>query len=188
MSAAPVQAQPVQRYASWGTRVLGYLIDLAAPFALLLLGAVIGWPHSEVQTRDVGGYSYQIIVQSGYGYAFYIGLLLAVAFWFANKGYLEGKTGKSLGKRVIKCTTVSQLSARPVGPGFGCLRALFLALDTAICYLGLLWPLWDPQRQCLVSDKLTRSVVVRDPRPPARPAADSRDAPGPDRAASEDNS
>ena len=46
------------------------------------------------------------------------------------------------------------------GTAFG--RLLLLWLDFAICYIGVLWPIWDKDRQCLLSDKLTKAVVYKD--------------------------
>ena len=40
--------------------------------------------------------------------------------------------------------------------------AYWIWVDFAICYIGVLWPLWDAKRQCLLSDKVTGAVVYKD--------------------------
>ena len=79
-----------------------------------------------------------------------------------NKAYREGTTGKSIGKQITGYTTLKEETGEPLGFGMGFVRLLLLWVDFAICYIGVLWPLWDAKRQCLLSDKVTGAVVYKD--------------------------
>lgn len=165
----PSYGQPVsgvaadgRRYASWGERVISYIIDYVPAFVLQLIGFVLGWPRTEVVERDFGGYNYTVTQSTGYGFTVYLFSLFAILWMLWNKGYLEGSTGKSIGKRMTGLTTVKEDTNQPLGPGMGIVRIILLWVDFAICYVGVLWPLWDPKRQCLVSDKVTTAVVFKD--------------------------
>ncbi len=148
--------------ASWVLRVVSLLVDMVVPLIILLVGAILSWPEYETVARETAGFSYSVAGQSGFGPLFYVGELLALAFYLWNKGYREGKTGKSIGKQLTGYTTVKEATCEPLGVGMGILRALLLLVDFLICYIGVLWPLWDAKRQCLVSDKATGAVVYKD--------------------------
>ena len=53
-----------------------------------------------------------------------------------------------------------QPTGEPLGFGVNLLRQILLAVDFWICYIGVLWPLWDSKHQCLISDKATGAVVL----------------------------
>lgn len=168
---APGTAPDGRQYAEWIWRVLAYLIDYI-PAAII---AGIGWfctiiftSTSEV-TREGTFYGTPYSYTSTETSVSAIGLILAVIFylialvyWFWNKGVREGTTGKSIGKQVTGYTTLHEETNQPIGAGMGCLRLLLLWVDFLICYIGVLWPLWDPKRQCLLSDRLTKAVVYKD--------------------------
>ena len=149
-------------YASWAYRVLAFVIDMVVPWILGLIGYLLGGPTTEVVTRSYGGYEYTVTESTGFGLIYYIMWLIGLAFYFWNKGYREGTTGKSLGKQLTGYTTVKEDTGEVLGFGMGALRAALLWVDFAICYIGVLWPLWDQKRQTLVSDKATGAVVYKD--------------------------
>ena len=149
-------------YATWAWRVIAYIIDEIIPWILVLIGSALGWPSTEVVNRDIGGYSYTVTQSTGFGVFYYIMALLALAFYIWNKGYREGSTGKSIGKQMTGYTTVKEETGEPLGVGMGILRCVLLWVDFFICYIGVLWPLWDAKRQCLISDKATGAVVYKD--------------------------
>jgi uncharacterized RDD family membrane protein YckC len=98
---------------------------------------------------------------------FYLLYAVAIIYWFWNKGFVEGTTGQSIAKRFLGFTTVDQSNNEPLGLGRGLLRALLVYLELisiAVCGLGLilwLWPVWDPKRQALLSDRTTGAVVFK---------------------------
>lgn len=160
--AAPGFAADGRRYANWGERVISFIIDYVPALVLQLIGFALGWPRTEVVERDFGGYNYTVTQTTGYGFTVYLFTLFGILWMLWNKGYLEGSTGKSIGKRMTGLTTVKEGTNQPLGPGMGIVRIILLWVDFAICYIGVLWPLWDQKRQCLVSDKVTTAVVFKD--------------------------
>jgi uncharacterized RDD family membrane protein YckC len=70
-----------------------------------------------------------------------------------------GQTGQSPGMRVVGLKCIGMQSGQPIGGGLGFVRSLAHILDSLICYIGWLFPLWDSQRQTL-GDKIMNTVVV----------------------------
>jgi hypothetical protein len=128
----------------------------------VLVGYGIGRPSYSLQTQSINGVEYQVSVGGELRPAFYVFITIAVGFTLWNKGFREGRTGKSIGKQLLGFTTLSQATGKPLGIGRATARCVLLVVDFALCYLGVLWPLWDDKRQCLVSDKATGSIVVGD--------------------------
>ena len=61
---------------------------------------------------------------------------------------------------MVKIKTVSEETGQPIGFGNAFLRDLCHVVDSMVCYVGYLMPLWDGKRQTL-ADKIVRTVVVR---------------------------
>ena len=90
-------------------------------------------------------------------------LLLAALGWqIYNRWIVAGRTGQSLGKRVLKIKLVAEATGQPIGALNAFLRDLLHILD-GIAYIGYLWPLWDEKRQTF-ADKLMKTVVPDVPR------------------------
>jgi uncharacterized RDD family membrane protein YckC len=154
-------------FASWGRRVLGYLVDT-------FLGAVFGIPlgigywmlHDELDyTTDAAGNR----VLSGHTDVsaltialLVVGGVISLAFTIWNVLIRQGRTGYSLGKSAVGIRLVDAAAGEPVGAGICLLRQLAHIVDSLFCYLGWLWPLWDPRRQTL-GDKIVGTVVVIQP-------------------------
>jgi uncharacterized RDD family membrane protein YckC len=71
----------------------------------------------------------------------------------------QGRTGYTLGKTVVGIRLVGATSGQPLGAGMAFLRQLMHFVDSFVCYLGWLWPLWDARRQTF-ADKIVGSVVL----------------------------
>lgn len=121
-------------FASWGRRVLGYLIDIA------VLAVII-----ELVRLVVGSIVVEFVI-------FVLGLALL--------GWMNGASGRTPGKRVVGIRVVRDADGRVLGGGLGLVRALCHFLDTVACFLGWLWPLWDPKNQTF-ADKILATVVLR---------------------------
>lgn len=164
----PGMAPDGRMYAEWVWRVIAYLIDDIAVIVVNIIAYVFYLMafSSSYELVDTGyGYTYPVYTSSFNFFPFLIALILWLAgliFYFWNKGFKEGTTGKSIGKGMTGYTTVDEATGEPLGAGKGCLRALLLFVDFWICYIGVLWPLWDAKRQCLISDKATNAVVFKD--------------------------
>jgi uncharacterized RDD family membrane protein YckC len=121
-------------FASWGRRVLGYLIDV------VIVGVVIELVH-----LAVGG----LVVEAALAL---IGVLVL--------GWMNGASGRTPGKRVVGIRVVRDADGRVLGGGLGAVRALCHLLDTVACLVGWLWPLWDNKNQTF-ADKILATVVLR---------------------------
>ncbi len=86
-------------------------------------------------------------------------MLLSFAYAFWNWGYRQGTTGSSIGKSVAKFKVVSEKTGRPVGFGMSIVRQLAHIVDSIICFVGYLFPLWDAKRQTL-ADKIMSTVCL----------------------------
>ena len=93
--------------------------------------------------------------------------LVALGLAIYNCYFLAGRTGQTVGKRLMKIWLVGQRSGRPIGALNAFLRNLLHVLDGLGC-VGYLWPLWDDERQTL-ADKIAQTVVVRTPVAPLTP-------------------
>jgi uncharacterized RDD family membrane protein YckC len=146
-------------YANWFQRVLAYIIDVIPLFLLQGIGLLLGRPETVTTTTESG---VSIMTTSGLGIWYWLFALIGIVYWFWNKGFREGTTTQSLGKSVMGMHTVGQNTGQPLGAGMAIGRLLLLYVDFMICYVGVLWPLWDRDRQCLLSDKITNAVVYKD--------------------------
>ncbi len=154
------QAQYGQaNYAHWGYRVLSYIIDGFVPaipafIAYIILGAATaasqaGSPSGTVAAPSGGAVVIAIILY-----------LVSLGIFIWNSFIRQGRTGQSLGKQAVGTRLVSIRTGQPIGALMAFLRYLCHILDSLPCYIGYLWPLWDPQRQTF-ADKIVGTVVVR---------------------------
>lgn len=128
---------PAGGYATWPNRVLGYLIDFGVIIVLDIIG--LGIPFLRFIASLLG---------------------LVAAIWFAIQ---VGQTGQSPGMRVVGLKCVSESTGQPIGAGMGVVRAIAHIVDSIICLIGWLFPLWDSKRQTL-ADKIMSTVVIDVPK------------------------
>ncbi len=149
MGAAAGSASPWGEYASWGTRALGFLIDWAlfalVPYiALFVIGSVLG------------------AISDALGALFiFLGYIVVAALFIYVLGYGVGTTGQSPGKRVMGIKIVSKETGQVIGGGAGVGRWFAHIIDSLVCYIGWLLPLFDAEKQT-IADKLlsTHAIVV----------------------------
>jgi uncharacterized RDD family membrane protein YckC len=125
-------------YASWIQRVGAYLIDIAP---IIVVDLILGR----------------------------ISVVLSVLIWLAgvawtayNRWYQAGTTGQSLGKKVLKLRLVSEETGQPIGMLMAFVRDICHIIDSVICFIGYLFPLWDAKRQT-IADKIVKTVVIPAP-------------------------
>lgn len=150
----PYPSLPVAgQLASWGTRALGGLIDYVAPAFVF---GILASPFAPGVNPNTGAIS-------GGNQALYylINTVLPIAFWVYNSGWKQGTTGKTFGKQVAKTRLISEATGQPIGFGLAVVRHLCHLIDSVICLVGWLFPLWDPKRQT-IADKIMKTVVVLD--------------------------
>ena len=123
-------------YSSWLYRVGAYLIDIVPVWILIGIG-----------------------VASHNSAVYFIFLLAGFAVTAYNRWYQAGKTGQSWGKRALNMNLIGEQTGQPIGPGKAFLRDICHIVDSIICYVGFLFPLWDAKRQTL-ADKIMQTVVI----------------------------
>ena len=160
----PPQAYPVgyavplrTDYALWSKRVAAYLIDYLPTYIGLIVFCVgyVQWlasiAASTGSTVDLTGGAVPMIVGTV--------IMLAGMVWTGyNRWYVAGRTGQSLGKRVIHLKLLGELTEAPIGPMNAFIRDILHILD-GFAYVGYLWPLWDEKRQTF-ADKIMRTIVI----------------------------
>jgi uncharacterized RDD family membrane protein YckC len=123
-------------YANWLQRVGAYIID-GLPAGILYIIALA--THSTALLA--------------------LFVIVAIGITGYNRWYQAGRTGQSWGKRALGITLVSEETGQPIGAGMAFLRDICHFVDSIICDIGFLFPLWDAKRQTL-ADKIMRTVVV----------------------------
>ncbi|MFT3834817.1 MAG: RDD family protein [Micropruina sp.] len=126
--------------ATWGRRAIGGLIDFLVPG--IAIGLLVGL----------------VLPNSGYG-ANLLSTLLAVGWWAYNTGYRVATTGYSFGHKIAKVRVVMEDSGQTPPQNTAILRAVAHFLDSLVCALGFLFPLWDAKKQTF-ADKIAKTVVI----------------------------
>jgi uncharacterized RDD family membrane protein YckC len=123
-------------YSDWPHRAGGIIIDWLPVFVIDVIGFAVG-----------------------HFFVYSLFSLVGLAVWGYNRWYLGGTTGQSWGRKVLGTRLVSEETGQPIGAGMSFVRDICHFLDSVICYIGWLFPLWDSKRQTL-ADKLIKTVVV----------------------------
>jgi uncharacterized RDD family membrane protein YckC len=127
---------PAADYANWLQRAGGYIIDVIPAIILEFIGLAT---HNSA--------------------IYFLCVIIAIAIVGYNRWYLGGKTGQSWGKKALGLTLVGEATGQPIGAGMAFVRDICHFVDSIICYIGWLFPLWDSKRQTL-ADKIMKTVVV----------------------------
>lgn len=170
----PFPVAPLPPLATWLYRVGAFLVDQLVPGALTVVGLSV-WipsyvraiqsltssptpPDPATMQASLMGRGYQLLMLLS---------LVGLAFNVGNRVFRQGRTGQSLGKKLLGIRLLNERTMAPVGAGTALLRELAHYIDGVAMYIGYLWPLWDPKRQTF-ADKICGTVVVMDV-PPRRP-------------------
>jgi uncharacterized RDD family membrane protein YckC len=156
--------------AGWGTRVLAMIVDSLLslvgliPYIVGVVLVVAGLPDSSSYETPAGPSAEETntgLVIAGVVLAI-IGILAMLAIQIWNRAFKQGRTGQSVGKKVMGIKLVDEHTGQPIGAGMSFVRDIAHALDGFV-YLGYLWPLWDDKRQTF-ADKILGTVVVETPK------------------------
>jgi uncharacterized RDD family membrane protein YckC len=141
---------PPGQLAGWPIRVGASLLDSL----IAALPAIIGTVTALVIDGD------QEQLGAGGGTAFALGYLgsFLIALW--NRVIRQGRTGQSFGKKVTGLKIVHAETGQPIGTGSTFGREVCAVLFNYICFLNVLWPLWDAKQQTW-HDKVVNDVVIR---------------------------
>ncbi|MEV7399461.1 RDD family protein [Streptomyces sp. NPDC091267] len=131
------------QFAGWWSRFAALLLDgliISIPYGILVgIGAA------------VGGGAGSAIAMLGILVAFGLGLF---------KLYKEGTTGQFIGKKALGISLLREADGQPLGFGMAFVRYLAHFVDSIACYIGWLWPAWDPKKQTF-ADKICSTLVVK---------------------------
>jgi uncharacterized RDD family membrane protein YckC len=159
--------------ASYGQRVVAYLIDLAIQ-AVVLIPIVIwleGPLYQELSAtlEANGGQLTQAMFDSLVQKAQQNSLGVTIAALAVTLIYVVPQValyGRTLGKRVLGLRVQSLGNDGQITWGQSLIRWSIVALGWGICSLLLvvdfLWPLWDRPARQAIHDKGARTIVVRD--------------------------
>lgn len=134
--------------ADWSDRATAYLLDGAFLVVVLIFCSVVR------AMLDPSGGDPSIITM--------VVVVLVVVLW--NRVYLQGTTGQSVGKRVMRIQLLSERTLLPPGVARTLGRELLGFILSRIPLLGLVWglsPLWDDRRRAWHDAALTTVVVKR---------------------------
>jgi uncharacterized RDD family membrane protein YckC len=84
---------------------------------------------------------------------------LAAFAWGIYNAYLAGESGQSYGMKYAGIRLIDERTGQNVGGGLGIGRFFLHIVDSIICYIGWLFPLWDSKKQTL-TDKILNHVVI----------------------------
>lgn len=129
---APSQPAGSAPLADWGTRALGFVIDI---LPIIILNLLTFWSD----------------------FLSYLGGIAGIAYT-AYLGYLDGVTGQTPGKAVMGTRLVNE-QGELIQAGAGVGRKFVHILDSIVCFLGWFFPLIDAKRQT-IADKLMQTYVV----------------------------
>lgn len=137
--------------ASYGSRVIAILIDSFIGFLVVVVGTVI-WIILSATGSDaaatIGFIAFLVAILAG-------GLIFPL--W--NVVVRQGRTGQTIGKSQQNIRLVADAGGNPVGAGQAFVRMLIAGLLTSICYIDVLWPLFDEQNKRLTDKILNFSVI-----------------------------
>lgn len=151
-------------YAGWWMRLGAFLIDgliLGIPTRIVIYALRNRLP-TEIDTCTVDGRRglCEELTSRSFAIVVFVAISILVLEAIFYYGYLEGRLGQTLGKRVVGIRVIDADTAQFIGMGRGIGRYFARLLSWLPCGLGYLWPLWDDRKQTF-HDKIVRSVVVR---------------------------
>ena len=153
-------------YSNWFKRVGAYLIDgiLGTLAALpLWIGYGMAIASAETVTNADGTVTTTMDDPSATALLLILlGAATALAFFIWNSCIRQGRTGYSIGKGMLGMKLIGERTGQPIGAGMSFVRQLAHVVDSLLCNLGYLWPLWDRKRQTF-SDKIMSTVVINQP-------------------------
>lgn len=148
-------------YASYWRRLFAYLLDIVL---LIFVGMIIVFAGGLLD--GLSGMSRYDSTSSSFTGPF---TTLAQCFYyvvaFLYFVVLTGKYGQTLGKKVLGIQVVKPATGLPPGFGSAFVRNFIFGLEVIAFYilvgfLGVLWPLWDKQKQAW-HDKAANTIVIR---------------------------
>ncbi|ADB30062.1 RDD domain containing protein [Kribbella flavida DSM 17836] len=141
---------PPGELAGWGSRVVASILDSLLAIVVILAGVVVAVAVSgSMETMSSGGTA-----------ALVVAYLAAFAVQIWNRVIRQGRTGQSLGKKVVGLKVVSPETGELIGMGRTLGREVCAVIFNNFCFLNVLWPLWDDKSQTW-HDKVAGDIVIK---------------------------
>jgi uncharacterized RDD family membrane protein YckC len=172
VSPLPPPGIPKEAYTPWSRRFWAFVIDWSPIWAALIsfLVTYVALHHRCFDVYTVNRCSTADVSVMA---ATLASFPAAGVYFLWNFCYRQGKTGKSIGKSVMKFRVVREYTWQPIGFWLSFVRQLAHHIDQ-VAYVGYLLPLWDDKRQT-IADKIMKTVCLPDHPPSAGSAQDSTD-------------
>jgi uncharacterized RDD family membrane protein YckC len=158
--------------AGFGARLGGYLLDgliyglIAGIFVAIGVGLIVAGAKDCIDKIDAADGDTVTCTSSelnspGMVFAGIVVIALGLMFVLFLYARSLGKTGQTMGRKIVGVRVVDKFTEQPIGFGRALGRTLFAHLiSSAFFSLGYLWMLWDAEKQTW-HDKVVGSVVVR---------------------------
>lgn len=144
-------------YAHWGKRVGAQVIDGTIATSVVMALVAFSGMTAVPDGLNAMGEPTNTPTRAG-AIALIAASIWAVGWQFWNRCIRQDRAGQTVGKSILKIRLVSWATGQPIGIGMAFVRDIAHFVDQ-ICYLGYLWPLWDPRKQTF-ADKICNTVVV----------------------------
>ncbi|MEO6018884.1 MAG: RDD family protein [Knoellia sp.] len=154
--------------ASFGSRAGALIIDGlltlvgVVPMIIGIVLFVVGAPETDEFGYTIDGSENGGQLAMG-GVLLGLGVLLMIGIQIWNRIFKMGRTGQSVGKKVMGLKLINEQTGQPIGALQSFLRELLGGIINQIVYLSYLWMLWDDNKQTL-ADKVVHSTVIEVPK------------------------
>jgi uncharacterized RDD family membrane protein YckC len=154
--------------AGFGSRAGALIIDgLLSLIGLIpiIIGAVllvVAAPDIDEFGSSISGTGNGGLAAIG-GLLIFLGVVLVIAIQVWNRIFKMGRTGQSVGKKVMGIKLIHEQTGQPIGALQALLRELLSGIINQVFYLSYLWMLWDDNKQTL-HDKIIHSTVIEVPK------------------------
>ncbi|WP_329565352.1 RDD family protein [Kitasatospora sp. NBC_01266] len=142
--------------APWGARAGAALLEIS-----IASGVISAYGYLLYFARP----AFALIQTVGLLLGFHMQPLFQLGYWASGSAFLvwqaaeRGRTGQSLGQRLLRIVTVDEDTGRPVGVARSLVRSALHVADIAPGFFGCFRPLVHYRRQTF-ADQISRTVVV----------------------------
>ena len=147
---------PVPGVADWGVRASASLIEIG-----IAGGIATAYGCALVFARPVFALVEAVALLAGW----HMQSLFVSGYWVLGLGFLvwqaavRGRTGQSLGQRLMGIVTVDEDTGALIGPARSILRSVLHVVDVAPVFFGYVRPVFQYRSQTF-ADQICRTVVV----------------------------
>lgn len=141
---------PPGQLAGWPIRVGASVIDSLVHLPPAVIGVIVA--------VAVNGDNAELTPAAAT--AMVLGILLSIVVGIWNRIIKQGRSGQSVGKQLTGLKIVSAQTGQTIGVGRTLGREICAYIFNNLCFLNLLWPLWDAKQQTW-HDKVVADLVIK---------------------------